>query len=190
MRTVVRLFDRLLRRVYGVFEFSADPTCLLRLQVTQTGHAIALPDGLVPAGASVLQLHLWNEHIPSIPPQGPDLAWALQTRRLMMASLHAVARQMTHDPSLAGVQAVGGVTSILSPDDPAGGERIMRRAGFTVFPCRHPLGRFGEFWENLYAWAIMWTFNAVSLRRRKLLRLRRAELWMSANEFLQRYGDR
>lgn len=34
----------------------------------------------------------------------------------------------------------------------------------------------------------MWTFNAVSLRRRRLIRLRRAEIWISFDEFLRRYG--
>jgi hypothetical protein len=59
-----------------------------------------------------------------------------------------------------------------------------------VFPYRGPLARFGEFWENLYTWGLMWTFNAASLRHRSLLRLRRAEVWMSAAELLARYGYR
>jgi len=54
-----------------------------------------------------------------------------------------------------------------------------------VFPYRSPLGRFGEFWENLYARWLMWAFNAASLRHRRLLRLRRDEVWASADAFLK-----
>jgi len=52
------------------------------------------------------------------------------------------------------------------------------------------LGRFGQFWENLYAWALMWAFNAPSLHRKQLLRLQRTEVWMSRQRLLERYGHR
>ena len=55
-------------------------------------------------------------------------------------------------------------------------------------PYPNRLGRFGEFKENLSAGFIMWTFNAASLRGRKLLELRRLEMWMSAEDFGQRFG--
>jgi len=188
MRILVRALDRLLRRAYGVFEFCDDTTCLLRLRVMRAPHAIPLLDGEVPAGASVLELHLWNEHVPPISSEGPDVAWAMRTRRMLVDSLPAVARQIRHDPGLADVQAVGGVTVLVSPDHHSGGRRLARRLGFAFFPYRNRLGRFGEFWENLYTWALMWAFNAVTLRRRQLLRLRRTEVWMSATEFLRRYN--
>jgi len=188
MRRIIRSFDGLLRRAYHIVEFCDDPTCLIRLRVRPAPYAIPLPDGRVPPGAPVLELHIWNEHIPPLPPDGPDAAWAARTWRLFVRSLHAVAHQMQRDPVLADVSAVGGVTALFPPSDQAGGGRLAKRLGFVVLPYRHRLGRFGEFWENLYSWAIMWAFNAASLRRRHLLALRRTEVWMSATEFRRRYG--
>jgi len=188
MSALIRLFDRLLRYVLGVFEFCDDPDCLFRLRVTQAAHPVPLNGDEVPAGAPVLELHLWNEHIPPLPTAGPDAAWATHLRRLLIPSFRAVARQVRHDPRLAGVRAVSGTMAFLSPAEHPGGVHLMQRLGFTVMPHDSPLGRFGEFWENFYSWWIMWAFNAVSLRHRHLVRLHRTEVWMSADEFLSRYG--
>lgn len=188
MRSLIRRFDALLRWAYGVFGFCDDHDCILRLQVARASHPLRLDSHVVDAGELVLALHLWNEHIPPLPPTGPDLAWAVQAQHLLTSSLRAVARQLRHDPRLAGVHAVGGVTVLLSPVEHPGGVRLMQRLGFAVMPYHSPLGRFGEFWENFYSWWIMWTFNTVSLRRRRLVHLRRAEVWMSVDEFLSRYG--
>lgn len=190
MRALIRAFDGVLRRAFGVFEFCDEPTCLFRLQVSRVPRIIHLPDGDIPAGAQVVLLHLWNEHMLTITSIGPDVGWAMETYRMMISSLRAVACQIQHDPRLAGVQAVGGMTVLVpSPDDPGGGG-LIRHLGFTVFPYSGSLGRFGEFWENFYTWWIMWAYNVESVRRRQLLRLRRSELWMSVEAFLRRYSDR
>jgi hypothetical protein len=65
---------------------------------------------------------------------------------------------------------------------------VAARLGFVVRPCRNRLGRFGEFWENFYTWFLMWTFNPASLRGRSLPGLRRMEMWMAAEDFMQRFG--
>jgi hypothetical protein len=188
MRALIRRFDAFLRWAYGVFEFTDDADCVLRLQLTRARHLVRLPGQVIHPGERVLGLHLWNEHLPPLPPDGPDLAWAIRMQRTFVQSLHAVAVRMTQDLRLSDVRAVGGVTGLLSPGVHPGGVRLMERLGFTVVPYRSPLGRFGEFWENFYSWWIIWTFNAVSLRHRQLVHLQRLEVWMSAGEFLDQYG--
>jgi YkoP domain len=188
MRALIRHFDAWLCRAYGVFEFSDDENCVLRLQVTRAPHTLHLNGQVVDAGASVLALHLWNEHIPPMPPAGTDLAWAALMKRLLIQSFRSVATQMRCDPRLASVRAVGGVMALLSPAEHPAGMYLMRRLGFTVMPYHSPLGHFGEFWENLYSWWIMWTFNAASLQHRQLVHLCRTEVWMLVEEFLSRYG--
>ncbi|MCX7682286.1 MAG: hypothetical protein N2508_10065 [Anaerolineae bacterium] len=185
MRTLIRHFDRLLRHVLGVVEFCDDPEGLLRVRMTAAAYEVHLPDRTVPAGAPVLELHLWNEHVPPLSPAGPDLAWAARSRRMLIASLRSLAHQMETEAWLSKVQAIEGVTVLVS----LGGEGFFKRLGFMILPYRNPLGRFGEFWENLYTWMIMWTFNQASLRQRHLLHLRRNAIWMSREEFLRRYGS-
>lgn len=189
MKGTIRCFDRFLRRILGVFEFCERSDCVLRVRKTVTVRAVTLPDRCIAAGAPVVELHLWNEHVPPIPPDGPDLAWAVRFQRRLMASFRELAARMRCDPRFANVQAVGGVT-VLALLSTGGRERgLFERLGFAVCPYRGPLGRFGEFWENLYTWAIMWTYNQAALRGRGLLRLRRSEIWMGSDQFLRRYGE-
>lgn len=188
MRALIRGFDAFVIRVSHVFEFCDDRDCLLRLQLAQAPHAIPLPGGKIPAGAPVLVLHFWNEHMPAIPASGPDLAWGKRTARLFLHSLRAAAGFLQSQPDLEAVQAIGGVTVLLIPGDPQGGGTLARRFGFTVLPYHNPLGRFGEFWENLYTWALIWTYNPASLKYHRLFQIRRSEIWMSRGEFLRHYG--
>ncbi|OGO65953.1 MAG: hypothetical protein A2Z45_05075 [Chloroflexi bacterium RBG_19FT_COMBO_55_16] len=189
MRAFVRLIDAAVRRARGVFPFCEDEECLLRLQLSRAGHELRFSGCRVPPGAPVLELHLWNEHVPQLPASGPDLAWAMRMRRLFLHSLRAVARKMENDPRLVSVSAVCGATGLLSLDGGSSGVAVFQRLGFTVLPNHHPLGRFGEFWDNLYAWWLMWTFNPVSRRSRRFSDLQRVEIWMPAEEFLSRYGN-
>lgn len=189
MKCVIRCFDRFLRRALGVFEFCDRSDCVLRVRKTVAAHAATLPDRDIPAGALVLELHLWNEHIPPIPADGADMAWAARFYSRLMASFRELAVQIRREPHFADVQAVGGVTVL--PLLNLGGREsgLFERLGFVVCPYRGPLGRFGEFWENFYTWAIMWAYNQATLRGRHLLGLRRSEIWMTTDRFLRRYDE-
>ena len=189
MRPVIRAFDAWLRRAEGVFEFTDDPACVLRLQVARAPHDLGLGDRCVRAGEPVLVLHLWNEHLPPLPAAGPDLAWARRAQRLFVTSLRVAADCARRDPHLARARAVGGITPMLSHDDRAAGARVIERLGFTVSPFHHPLGRFGEFWENFYSWWLMWAFSPASLRSRTFRGMQRVEMWMLAEDFLRRFAD-
>jgi len=186
MRKAIRLFDKGLRHALGVFEFCEVPDCLLRVRVTIAPHNLALQGWAVPKGVPILELHLWNEHIPPLPPSGPDLVWAVQMRRRLTISFQTLADQVQRDPRFANVQAVGGITVLLSPGSDPGGEKLFQRLGFRVFPYHNPLGSFGEFWENFYSWWIMWAFNPATLRHRRLIGLQRSEVWMPIDEFISR----
>jgi hypothetical protein len=188
VKSVVRTFDRFLCRRQGVFVFWDDPDCLFRAQFSRASREIVLPGAVIPAGAKVLGLHFWNEHIPQIASEGPTLAQAVRGRRMITSTFRALAREMHRDPRMEGIQALGGATVLFAAGDGSSGERLFTRLGFTVFPYRSPLGRFGEFWENFYTWALMWAYNAVSLRQRQLLALSRTESWITASDFLRRYS--
>lgn len=186
MRLLIRCFDRFLRRANGIFEFCDDADCILRLQLSTAGRELRLSDGVVvQRGAPVLMVHLWNERMPPMGKVGPDLRWAVVVHRRLIASLKMIAAWVIREPVAAEVQALGGVTVLASSPE---GRRLLERLGFDVIPHPQPLGDFGAFWENLYAWGLMWTFNAASLRHYQLLRLRRMDMWMSKSRLLERYG--
>ena len=67
---------------------------------------------------------------------------------------------------------------------------IFTRLGFDVVPLVRSGGRFWRkgFWDNLYSYMLMWTFNPKSLQGKSLTRLARAELWISRERLRQLYG--
>ncbi len=189
MREIIRRFDALLSRWMGVLCLGEREDCLLRVQVARATRRLRFPDAEVQEGQPVLALHLWNEHLPPVPPGGPDLIWASRVRRLFVRSLADVAGWIESDPRLADVRAVGGTTALFPPGGRSSGAHLMRRLGFTVCAPPHPLGRFGELMEYLYSRALIWAYNPASLRRRRAGELRRSEFWMPRAEFLRRYRD-
>jgi hypothetical protein len=99
-----------------------------------------------------------------------------------------VAAEIQHDPHLAGVKAVGGVTALTTNDESNSAARLFRRLGFTILPYHNRLGCFGLFWENLYSWLLMWTYNEASLRHRPLFQLVRSNVWMPIEQYQARYA--
>jgi hypothetical protein len=189
MRAVVRLIDILLRKSQGIYEFTDDSKCILRIQLKRAVHAVTLGGKEILKGEPVLAVHAWNERMPKVPEEGPTLEWALRLRRMVIHSFRGVAKELLHDQRYSQVRAVCGESSLFSFTDHTGGTRLMQHLGFTVLPYHQPLGRFGEFWENLFSWWMMWTFNDPSLHSRSFWRLQRTEIWMHADEFILRYGE-
>ncbi len=187
MKRLIRAFDAFLRRALGVFEFCADPECLLRVRRTALAHPVTLDGHTFAVGTPVIELHLWNEHLPPLPPDGPTLSWAVQTQRRLKRSFRALAAALLRDPQLADARLIGGVTVLPLAGAHAGGLKLFEQLGFTVMPYRNPLGRFGEFWENLYTWGVMWAFNAPTLAGRRLMGLRRSEIWMTRETLFRRH---
>jgi len=189
MRAAVRLIDALLRTSGGIYEFTDDPECILRIQLKRATHDVNIGNERILKGEPVLAVHAWNECMPKLPEVGATMEWALRLRRMVIHSFRLVAREMQDDSRYAQVQAVCGESALFSFSDHTGGTRLMQHLGFTVLPYHRPLGRFGEFWENLFSWWLMWTYNYTSLNSREFLRLQRTEIWMTSDEFIRRYGE-
>ncbi len=186
MRYLILIIDRLASRIGGLFEFSDDPACIFRLQWARARRSLTLSDGtVVEKGEPVLILHLWNEHILPIGEAGPDMTWASQMYRRLVRSLGTMARWLDGQPERYQVRAVAGVTSVLATTEKE--SRLMQRLGFDIIPYHSPLGRVGEFFENLYAWLLMWAFNKASVRHHPLRGVRRVEIWISTERLLGRF---
>jgi hypothetical protein len=191
-RALVRGLDLLLRRHGRVQEFTQDDECILRISLTTDKTDVQLSDGTkVRAGDRICELHLWNEHIPSMPVDGPDLRWAVRFHRLAVKSLRSLAAYMETD-GLQDIVAVGGQMAFLEKDDSPVLASVASQLGFDVVNLTAQAGRWGRFthfWENVFSWALMWTYNPGSLRGKRFLRLQRYRLWMSRRSLLGRYGQ-
>ncbi len=191
-RRFIMILDGLLRRVSGIFEFSDDPGCLLRLALGRSRVDIVLSDGTaIHAGDPIGEIHLWNEHMPRMGTTGPDLDWGVRFYRGMMASLKELSNYVQTDHQLASVKAFHGEVAVLQGEDVPAASQLLERLGFDTQAPKVPrswLGRFRMFWENLYTWWLMWAFQPASLRGKNRRHLARFDMWISRAELVTRYG--
>src|SRR5262249_55637306 len=105
-RLVFRL-DACLRRWTLVTEYSPDPRCLFRVRLGHLDQDVALPDGTIAhAGDRVIDLHLWNEHVPLMPKQGATIAWARRMCFCIEVSLRELAKHLMARPELDDISVI------------------------------------------------------------------------------------
>lgn len=185
IRSLIIRFDKYMCRKMNVIEFWDNPNCLIRVRLAQSDRALVVANEVIPVGEKIIEIHFWNEHIPPIPATGSDMKRAIKLVRMLMSTFTELAHQIDSDERFQGVKAVGGITPLFFAGEDSSGERIWKRLGFTMTPFKHPLGWFGEFWENVYTLMIMWAFNPLSERNQRLLSMRRTEFWTTTDEFIK-----
>jgi hypothetical protein len=184
---VVGFMDPFLRRRRGVHEFTHDPSCLLRIAAAEAPRELALADGTrIRTGDPVIMLHLWNEHLPRYFAHGADFPWALQIRRRMLASLHALARHLMADPSLQRVPAIGARVSLGRRRPRWQFCHVAMRFGFELIEVDAPPA-LRQLGDAIVLWSLARAFNPAALRRHCFRRVR-AEVWISRAALLDRYG--
>jgi hypothetical protein len=190
---LVRRLDTALRRFHGVREFTDRPDCLLRIAIRRATGDVRLADGSnLTRGALVLDLHLWNEHLATMPSLSVGLGRASALRRQIGASLCELADYIAFEPSLGRIVALRARTAFVPRPRIPKLLRIARAYGFDTVetPGIDPLWRrIHDFWENFLIWSLAWTFNPAALRGKGLLRPR-CELWVSRDAFIARYRQR
>ncbi len=188
---VTRAFDRRLRRLRGIYEFSRDPGCIYRLSVERASRDTALPDGTVfRRGDPVGVLHLWGEHVPAIPPAGADLAWAARMARALYRSTALLALHASEEPSLRSIPAFGNHAFLTYTPATL---RLLERLGFAVLEevpegrvHRRAWWRIARFWT----WCLRRTFNRRSVAGVGPGDLRSRPVWMSRRTLLGKYAGR
>lgn len=188
---MISRFDYFLRRLYGIREFTPEDDCIVRIAFRKSARELTLSDGTkILKGETIGELHFWNERIPPMPKDGPDLAWGLQFHRLMRRSLIELARYIESAPEWEEVRAFKGETAVDSPEGVKQATELIGRLGFDLLPLGRSISRlkpFLEFWENIYLWGLIWAFNPASLKGKRLLDLQRCQIWISRRRLLERY---
>lgn len=190
LRGVVRACDALLRHWHRVVEFDSSPDCLLRISVVAAERPLDLTDGTpLEPGDPIIEIHLWNDHVPLVPPRGPDVLWATRGRRQFVRSLERLAAYLAASPDLAAVKALVMRPAFAGRQLNRSLNRIVMRHGFEWLrpqPGRG-MGRAYRFFDNLWLWLLTWTFNERSLGRRPFAQLRQ-EFWISRARFIATFG--
>lgn len=192
LRAIIKLIDRILRRLGGLWEFSDDPDCICRASLTCNPHPVTLTDGTeIPAGELIGLIHLWNERMPPLPEGGADLAWAITLRRQLARSLQLLADYIPTDPRLAQVRFFGGDLALPWADS-SGAAHFLSRLGFDLpEPTPVRTGPLRRLWARVqfgWIWALRWAFNPESVRGRTLDNFSHRPVWITTERLLQKHG--
>src|SRR5689334_1916169 len=127
--------DAMLRSYYGIYEFTDDPNCVLRVGLSQARAAVALSDGTrIEIDEPVGMLHFWNEHLPRYSSKGPDLGWACAVRDRVIYSLRAFSEYVESAPAWREVQAIRTETALPARLGALQIGRVFQRYGFERVP--------------------------------------------------------
>jgi YkoP-like protein len=162
--------DSWLRRWEGVFEYSYEPDCIFRAQLSRLSSDVLLSDGTFGRpGDRVIDLHFWNEQIPVTPLAGYTLAWGCRFNRSVAESLRGLAQFLTSKPELSDINIIRANINL----DPL--HRIAARHGFEatrdavkLSPWEH-VHRFGQ---NILYWLMTLACNSGRARPNTFWRCR------------------
>jgi hypothetical protein len=178
--------DRWLRQRQGVYEYSDDPLCVFRAQIGRADCAVALSDGtVVKPGDPVLNLHLWNEHVPPMGSSSVSMTWAREFTRRVELSMRALARHLHWNRSMDDIVAIRGDMRLGTAEQSGQLARLAGRYGFEPAGAEgfdFGAGMVQRLAENLFICLLVLATNPVALRapvlrrHHKLVYLSRAVL--------------
>jgi YkoP domain len=181
--------DRWLRRWHGVYEFSAHRDCLFRAERCCAEAGLLLADGVrVRRGDALLKVHLWNEHMPAMGPDGPTVAWARRASRAIETSLRELARHVAQSSELDPVVAVCADMRLATVQQSAQLARIVGRFGFERAKDSR-VGRPGRLrliGENILMVLLVLATNPIAFRA-AVLRRDHARVVISRAKLLRLY---
>jgi hypothetical protein len=179
-------FDRWLRQRQGVYEYSDDPRCFFRVQRMTAERDVTLDDGTrIRRGTPLLNLHLWNEHVPPFGPNGFGIAWAREATRRVELSMYELARHLKWTRALDDIVAVRGDMRLGTAEQSDQLARIAARFGFEAAGADYEQlthGALKRFAENVFICMLVLASNPTALRLpvlrrdRKLVYFSRATL--------------
>jgi len=172
----VAVLDAGLRRRQAVFEYTQNPVCVFRVDISPVARPLVLRDGTrLHAGQRIARLHFWNEQVPAVPRTGATIGWGRRMQRAIATSLRELASFLAARPEFNDV-------TVICADAPSGTKtqteqlaRIMARYGFEaiVEPGRMSIGeRLHHFGENILISLIILAHNPGALRPDTLKRVR------------------
>jgi len=192
LRASILQLERHLSEWGGVKPFADDPRCLFRVATIPSPYDLRLPDGTrIACGDRVANLHLWNEHVPPLPAEGPSVAWGRDLWRRLASSMAMLSDAVRTNPELGGIVACRARTNFVGfgcRSDNIG--RLIVRCGF----CDVDEGRLAtsawihDEFENLLIAALVYAHNPQALSFRKFRRVRRP-VWISKKRLLALHPD-
>ncbi len=191
-RAGVRALDLTLHRHYHVIAFTDDPACILKIAPTVSAHDIDLSDQThLARGESILELHFWNERLPALPRGGGTLHWGIDFAQRVRHSLGLLANYLPHEPRFDSIRALHGELGFLELNQFLEASMLVEHLGFDFRTGDAPGIRIWRyaFWQNLFSWWLMGTFNPASLQGKHFREMARGELWISRTTLMRKFKE-
>ena len=180
--------DRWLRRRQGVYEYTASPVCLFRINRGEADLAMTLADGTrLGPGAPILNLHLWNEHVPPMPQEGATVGWARHIHHAVDRSLRELTYWLRRQADLNDIVALRADMRLGTVAQSQQLVRIAARYGFESTDFRAETGSLRQFGENILMYLLVLATNPAAIRTDVLWR-DHALVYLSRAALERRYG--
>lgn len=185
--------DRWLRRRQGVFEYTDDPACIFRIQRALADVPLTLSGGArIEPGMPILNLHLWNEHVPLMGPEGATVAWARHLSRAVRSSLRQLAAYLDANSDLSDVAALRANMRLGTAEQGAQLVRLMGRYGFepageVLRPGTWQSGSLHYYGESILIFMLVLATNPVAVGT-PVLRRDHKLVYLSRPALERRYG--
>jgi hypothetical protein len=184
--------DALLRKQGGVITYTDEPGVIFRIGFGKADRPISLADGTrIETGDPIIELHLWNEHIPEVSTAESPIAFGRRLGRALDLSLARLAAYLATRPDLASMKAIHADMSSGSSADAAQLIRLSSRFGFEPVPPppETRLGRLHRLGENMLILMLVLARNPSTVRFGILTRVRTPAM-LSRLELDRRYPVR
>lgn len=199
LKGAVHALDWALREREGIFEYSRDPRCMLRISVDEVTRDVPLlGTPTVPAGSRVVDIHFWNERMafrgPGRAPIGAaehSLRFAAAIRSRFELSLIELSAYLKDHAEFADVAAIRAKFAYPIHADSEMICDVMSRFGFAAEPVEirpHLISAY--LLSDLFLWVLAWSCNARGVSGLNSIRRRRRRFWMSRKTLDTRYGAR
>ena len=175
LASAVFRLDDWLRRRQGVFEYTDREDCIFRAQAIKAERPVSLGDGTrIEPGDLLLNIHLWNEHMPRASGDH-DVGWARTVSHRLAASLCELDRAVERRPELNGTVAV---VADMALGTEGRGDQIVRmsaRYGFEAVDGDddQAVGALHRLGENMLMFLLVLAANPAAARLSVLRRGRR-----------------
>jgi hypothetical protein len=147
-----------------------------------------LADGVtVRRGEPVIQVHLWNEHLPVMSRDGRSAIWANLLKRRMRHSFGLIANHLEHEPHLREIVAIRGTPPFPERMGPVPLTRVCEHLGWEIVAPEAASGWPRAWLDSMLIYGLIWAFQPAGLRHRGVAH-GRIEVWMSRGKLTRRYG--
>lgn len=182
--------DTIQQRRYHVLSLDRGPHSLFRISRRTSPEDRVLADGtVVRRGDPIIEFHYWNERIPPMGPEGPNVAWGLQFYRRLRRSLNDLAEYVRDNPN---VVAVYGEASYAASVGWKKYNKFITDFGFEFShqPATATHKNLAYLFTHVYSWLLVWAANPASLQGRSFGSAERCYMWQSREALIRRHGDR